>query len=91
MPVSKKIPIGEHRLGAQYLELCETLRSPAYQRHREKRLGFWVKPSDKRLPIALLGRTIGEILKMSLGELLRFPSIGEKKLYPFTPPTFSAA
>jgi len=79
MPVSKKIPLGEHRLGSQYLELRETLRSPEYQRHLEKRLGFWVKPSDKRLPIALLGRSIGEILKMSLDELLRFPSIGEKK------------
>ena len=79
MPVSKKIPVEEHRLGVQYLELCETLRSPTYRRHLEKRLGFWVKPSDKRLPIVLLGRTIGEILGMSSGELLRFPSIGEKK------------
>ena len=79
MSVSKKIPLGEHRLGAQYLELCETLRSPAYKRHLGKRLGFWVNPSDKRLPIALLGRPVGEILEMSLEELLRFPSIGEKK------------
>jgi len=79
MSVSKKIPLGEHRLGVQYLELCETLQSPAYTRHLEKRLGFWVRPSDKRLPIALLGRPVGEILEMSLEELLRFPSIGEKK------------
>ena len=79
MSVSKKIPLGEHRLVAQYLELCETLRSPAYSRHLEKRLAFWVNPSDKRLPIVLLGRTVGEILKMSSEELLRYPSIGEKK------------
>ena len=79
MSVSKKIPLGEHRLGAQYLELRETLRSQKYQRHLEKRLAYWINPSDKRLPIALLGQTVGDILEMSLGELLRYPSIGEKK------------
>ena len=79
MSVSKKIPLGEHRLGAQYLELRETLRSQKYKRHLEKRLAYWINPSDKRLPIALLGQTVGEILDMSLGELLRYPSIGEKK------------
>lgn len=79
MSVSKKIPLGEHRLGAQYLELRETLRLPQYSRHLEKRLAFWVSPSDRRLPIVLLGRTVQEILEMSLEELLRYPSIGEKK------------
>ncbi len=79
MSVSKKIPIGEHRLGAQYLELRETLQTPKYQRHLEKRLAYWVNLSDKRLPIALLGRTVGEILDMSMDELMGFPSIGEKK------------
>lgn len=79
MSVSKKIPSEEHRLGAQFMELCETLGSPSYRKHLEKRLAFWVNPSDKRLPIALLGRKVGEILDMSLESILNLPSIGEKK------------
>ena len=79
MPVSKKIHIGEHRLGAQFLELRDTLQSPKYRRHLEKRLAFWVTRTDRRLPIALLGRTLKEILDIPLVEILQFPSIGEKK------------
>lgn len=80
MSVKRKIPVGEHRLGAHFLELRETLSKNEYEKHLEKRLAFWVTPTDKRLPIALLGRKVGEILDMPLEELLRFPSIGEKKL-----------
>ena len=79
MPVSKKIHIGEHRLGAQFLELRDTLQLPKYRRHLEKRLAFWITRTDRRLPIALLGRTLKEILDIPLVELMQLPSIGEKK------------
>ncbi|MGL6196980.1 MAG: hypothetical protein ACRC2T_19380, partial [Thermoguttaceae bacterium] len=66
-------------LSAQYLELRDKLLMSDYEQHLGKRLAFWANPSDKRLPIALLGRTLKEILAIPLDELMRFPSIGEKK------------
>lgn len=80
MSVSKKIPVGEHRLRAQYLELCEKLTTPEYAQHLGKRLAFWTNPLDKRLPIILLGKTLDEILSIPFDDLTRYPSIGEKKL-----------
>ncbi len=79
MSVSKKILVGEYKLGSQYVELREKLQAPEYTYHWDKRMAFWATPTDKRLPIALLGRTLREILETPFEDLLRYPSIGEKK------------
>lgn len=47
---------------------------------RNKTLAFWALPSDRRLPLALLGHTLGEVVNTPFVELASTPGIGRKKL-----------
>ena len=44
----------------------------------QKPLAYWALPTDRRLPIALLGRTLGELLRTPFQELTATPGIGQK-------------
>jgi hypothetical protein len=46
----------------------------------EQPLAFWTLPSDRRLPLALLSRRIGELLEHPFEELAATPGIGRKKM-----------
>ena len=46
----------------------------------ERTLAYWVLPADRRLPVAFLDRTLGDILSCSLDELLATPGVGQKKI-----------
>lgn len=43
-------------------------------------LSYWTLPADRRLPVALLDRTLGEIVESSFDRLAATPGIGLKKL-----------
>ncbi|MDR1958076.1 MAG: hypothetical protein LBQ54_03370 [Planctomycetaceae bacterium] len=45
-----------------------------------KPLAFWVLPTDRRLPLAFMNRTLYDLLNTSFEELCHTPSIGEKKI-----------
>jgi len=65
----------------------ETLRklllSDSFAPHLEKPLVHWAVPSDRRLPLAFLGRTLGDLLSSPFEELRATPGIGRKKLQSF--------
>jgi len=64
----------------QYEHLSSVLRQDQYSLHLTKPLAFWALPTDRRLPLVLINRTLGELLKIPFEELCRTPSIGEKKI-----------
>jgi len=64
----------------QYEQLRSTLLQEDYARHLTKPLAFWTLPTDRRLPLILINRTLGELLQIPFDELCRTPSIGEKKI-----------
>ena len=46
----------------------------------DQSLAYWVLPTDRRLPLALLDWQLSEILACSLDELMLTPGIGQKKI-----------
>lgn len=67
-------------LGARFDQLRDTLLTDQYSDRLEKPLEYWALPSDRRLPLALLDRTVGDLLSTSFKELSATPGIGEKKI-----------
>jgi hypothetical protein len=56
------------------------LLSGAYADRLDKPLAYWVVPSDRRLPLAFLPRTLGELLAQSFNDLAVTAGIGKKKM-----------
>jgi hypothetical protein len=73
--------VEDHKLNAAYESLRETLRAGKYASRLEKPLAFWALPNDRRLPMALLGRSLRDLLARPLSELANTAGIGRKKLH----------
>lgn len=58
----------------------ELLADVRFQDRMERPLGFWTLPGDRRLPLALLDRKLGEVLSTSFADLSATPGIGQKKI-----------
>jgi hypothetical protein len=63
--------------------LRKLLLSEAYADHLDKPLAYWALPSDRRLPLAFLGRTLRDLLGMSFAELSATQGVGRKKIATF--------
>lgn len=68
-------------LGARFDQVRDRLLQDRYADRLSKPLEFWVLPSDRRLPLALLGRTLQDLLATPFDELSATPGIGEKKIH----------
>ena len=64
----------------QFEQLRSVLLQKEFAVHLTKPLAFWTLPTDRRLPLILINRTLGELLRIPFEELCRTPSIGEKKI-----------
>ena len=67
-------------LVSSYEAIRETLLHERFVDRMSKPLGYWVLPSDRRLPLAFLNRTLGDLLATPLAELSATPGIGRKKI-----------
>ena len=67
-------------LASRFQSLCETLKQDRFSDRMSKPLGFWVLPNDRRLPLALLNRTIGQLIHTPFEDLAATPGIGRKKI-----------
>ncbi|MDG2381823.1 MAG: hypothetical protein P8N76_09120 [Pirellulaceae bacterium] len=70
----------ECKLDTSYEDVRRTLLEERYTDRLSKPLGYWVLPNDRRLPLAFLGRTLGDLLATPFDELSATPGIGEKKI-----------
>ena len=57
-----------------------TLLEERYQDRLSKPLAYWALPNDRRLPLAFLNKTIGELVNTPFEELAATPGIGQKKI-----------
>lgn len=64
----------------RFESLRQLLLSSPYADHLDKPLAYWALPSDRRLPLALLGRPLGLLLNTPLAKLSATPGIGRKKI-----------
>lgn len=70
----------EHALRARFQEVCAQLQDRDGDDRFEKPLAFWTLASDRRLPYALLERSVGQVVRTSFEELFATPGIGHRKL-----------
>ena len=73
----------QYRLVGTYERIRKALLELPDDGRLEKALSFWVLPTDRRLPIAFLDRTLGELLAEPLDELMSTPGVGQKKIMGF--------
>lgn len=83
MPSPRVTFFDDVQLVPQYEQLRNTLLQERYTLHLTKPLAFWALPTDRRLPLVLINRTLGDLLNISFEELCNTPSIGEKKIQSF--------
>jgi hypothetical protein len=80
MRVKKANSAEDHKLISSFHAVRKTLLKEEYAQRREKPLAYWALPNDRRLPLAFLGRTIGELLDTPIEQLSATQGIGQKKI-----------
>src|SRR3569623_2536312 len=70
----------DFRLALRFERVQRCLAELSSAERLEKPLAFFASPSDRHLPLALINRTIRELINSPLAELLAVPGIGPKKL-----------
>lgn len=78
--MNKTTSAEDYKLQSSFEEIRKTLLSDQYQDRLDKPLAFWALPNDRRLPLAFLGRTIGDLLASPFDQLTATPGIGQKKI-----------
>jgi hypothetical protein len=80
MRVTKSTRALDFNLVAAFDREREKLLSGDYADRLDKPLGFWALPTDRQLPLALIHRTLGDVLAVPFSELYATPSVGPKKI-----------
>ena len=75
--------VEELQMIGRFESLKKILLSDQYADHLKKPLAFWALPTDRRLPLAFLGRTLEDLLHVPYSELAHTPGIGRKKISSF--------
>jgi len=79
----KTLSNDRYRLVGTYERLRKSLLEQPDEDRLNKALSYWVLPTDRRLPIAFLDRTLRELLSCPLDELMATPGVGQKKILGF--------
>jgi len=83
MKATPSRPVEQLKAAHRFETLRKTLGLEHYADHLERPLAYWALPSDRRLPRALLGRTLGDLLATPFAELAATPGVGQKKIDSF--------
>lgn len=70
----------EHKLISSFETVKKTLSTDEFSDRLDKPLAYWALPNDRRLPLAFLGRSVGELLSTPFSELTATRGIGQKKI-----------
>jgi len=80
MKMNRSSVVLEYQLVSNFNEVRKRLLSPEFADRLDKPLAYWALPSDRSSPIALMGRTLRELLNEPFEELIGTPGIGQKKI-----------
>ncbi len=83
MKFTKSASVEELQVISRFEGLRKILLSEQYADHLKKPLAYWALPTDRRLPLAFLGRTLENLLEVPFSELSNTPGIGQKKICSF--------
>ena len=79
----QSITAERYRLEGTYERLRRALTCGPEDGRIDQPLSYWVLPTDKRLPIAFLDRTLRDLLAQPLEDLMQTPGVGQKKILGF--------
>ena len=77
--MAKPVSVEQSKLVTSFESVRQTLLSKDDQR-LGKPLAYWALPNDRRLPLALLDKTLNDLLSQPFDELSATPGIGQKKM-----------
>lgn len=80
MRLFKSTVVLDYHLVSSFDKLRQKLLAPKYADRMDKPLAFWALPADRHLPLALVGRTLQELLSTPFEEIYSTPGIGPKKI-----------
>ena len=83
MKFTKSASVEDLQVISRFEGLRKILLSEQYADHLKKPLAYWALPTDRRLPLAFLGRTLEDLLQVPFSELSNTPGIGQKKICSF--------
>jgi hypothetical protein len=79
----KAISNDRYRLVGTYERLRKSLVERPDDGRLDKSLSYWVLPTDRRLPIVFLDRTLRDLLTQKFEDLMSTPGVGHKKILGF--------
>ncbi|MFV1966298.1 MAG: hypothetical protein ACC628_12815 [Pirellulaceae bacterium] len=80
MRPSKTASAEDFTLMSSFEEVRKRLVEEKRVEQLDRPLAYWALTCDRRLPYALLDRNVGELIRMSFGDLAATPGIGRKKI-----------
>jgi len=80
MKMNRSSVVVEYRLVSNFEEVRKKLLSEEFADRLDKPLAFWALPTDRSSPIALMGKSLRELLGMPFEQLFATPGIGQKKI-----------
>jgi len=80
MKMNRSSVVVEFRLVSIFEEVRHKLLSPECEDRLDKPLGYWALPTDRSAPIALMGRSLRDLLNTPFEQLYATPGIGQKKI-----------
>ena len=75
--MAKATSAEDYKLITSFEAVKQILLEDRYADRMERPLAFWALPNDRRLPLAFLGRTLGDLLSTPFEELSATPGIGQ--------------
>ena len=70
----------DYKLVSSFESIRQTLMQDRFQDRLTKPLVYWALPDDRRLPLAFLNRSIGDLVNTPFEELTATPGVGHKKI-----------
>lgn len=78
--MTRATSVEDYKLYGGFEAVRKTLLDRKYADRWDRPLAYWALPGDRRLPLAFLGRTVGELLNTPFETLCATPGIGQKKI-----------
>ena len=83
MKLGKRTSVEELQILGRFEQLREILLSDQHSCRLDRQLACWVLPTDRRLPMVFLDRTLRDLLNTPFVELRASHGVGRKKLHVF--------
>jgi hypothetical protein len=83
MKLNKSTAVQDYKLITAFESVCKQLKESKFQERLDKPLAYWAIATDRRLPLAFMGRNVRELINTPFDDLFATAGIGQKKIRTF--------